>query len=531
MSSPFLAPGPQPLVPRVHEKILILDFGAQYTQLIARRVREARVYCEIHPADVPDAFVRAFAPKGIILSGSHMSAYEESTEKAPAAVFEAGVPVLGICYGMQIMSKLMGGHVHPAQRREYGFMKVKITQAQGIFGSFEPGSETVVWMSHGDRVDNLPDGWKVLAQSENSPLAAIGSEALAMYGVQFHPEVHHTVEGDRIIGNFLFRVCGLEAGWTPLSFIEESIRSIRETVGEARVLSALSGGVDSSVASLLVHRAVEDRITCIFVDNGLLRKHEAQEVSDVFGRHFRMPLVVVDARDRFLEALRGVTDPEQKRKIIGRLFIEVFDEEAGKIGKVDYLVQGTLYPDVIESVSAKGGPSATIKSHHNVGGLPEKMAMKLIEPLRELFKDEVRIVGRELGLPDSIIRRQPFPGPGLAVRIIGEVTRERTEILQEADAIIEAEIKEAGFHEVLWQSFGILVPAVRTVGVMGDSRTYQNLLAIRAVTSRDAMTADWARLPYELLAVISRRIINEVSGINRVVYDISTKPPATIEWE
>jgi GMP synthase (glutamine-hydrolysing) len=511
--------------------IAIIDFGSQFTQLIARRVRELQVFSRIVPCHAAMEALRRSPPSGIILSGGPASVTRDDAPTLEPEVFRLGVPVLGICYGMQVMSKLMGGEVHPAEHREYGFMKVRIAKARGIFDGFEPGGETVVWMSHGDRVEKLPDGWEALAQSDNSPLAAVGSEAAGMYGVQFHPEVHHTAEGDRIIGNFLFKVCGLQPGWTPQSFIEESIQSIGRRVGDGKVLSALSGGVDSSVASILVHRAVGDRITCIFVDNGLLRKHEAREVSDIFGRNFKMPLVVVDARERFLDALRGVADPEQKRKIIGRLFIEVFEEEARKIGKVDYLVQGTLYPDVIESVSARGGPSATIKSHHNVGGLPEKMNLRLIEPLRELFKDEVRAVGRELGLPDTVIKRQPFPGPGLAVRIIGEITNERIEILQEADAIIEAEVKEAGYYEVLWQSFGILIPVVRTVGVMGDSRTYQHLLAIRAVTSRDAMTADWARLPHELLAAISRRIINEVEGINRVVYDISTKPPATIEWE
>jgi len=511
--------------------IAIIDFGSQFTQLIARRVRELKVFSRIVPCHGAVAFLKKHRPSGIILSGGPASVTESDAPTIDKKVFDLGIPVLGICYGMQVMSELLGGRVAASRHREYGFMKVAVAEPRGIFEGFDRKSETVVWMSHGDRVEKLPRGWKVLGRSVNSPMAAIAHPGRGLYGVQFHPEVHHTVEGDRMIGNFLFKVCGLKPSWTPRSFIEESAAAIGKTVGRGRVISALSGGVDSSVASVLVHRAVGSNITCIFVDNGLLRMNEAREVEEVFGHTFNLPLVVVDARDRFLSGLRGVTDPEDKRKIIGRLFIEIFEEEARKIGKVDYLVQGTLYPDIIESVSAKGGPSATIKSHHNVGGLPEKMNLRLIEPLRELFKDEVRKVGQELGIPDSIIKRQPFPGPGLAVRIIGEVTRERTEILKEADAIIDSEIKDAGYYDLLWQSFGILVPAVRTVGVMGDSRTYQHLLALRAVTSRDAMTADWARLPYELLAAISTRIINEVDGINRVVYDISTKPPATIEWE
>jgi GMP synthase (glutamine-hydrolysing) len=511
--------------------IAIIDFGSQFTQLIARRVRELMVFSRIVPCHGAMELLGDHQPSGIILSGGPASVTESDAPTIDRKVFDLGIPVLGICYGMQVMSELLGGRVAASHHREYGFMKVAVKEPEGIFDGFDREGETVVWMSHGDRVEQLPGGWKVLGRSVNSPMAAIGRPDKGLYGVQFHPEVHHTIEGDRMIGNFLFKVCGIKPSWTPRSFIEESTAAIAKTVGPGRVISALSGGVDSSVASVLVHRAVGSSITCIFVDNGLLRMNEAREVEDVFGHTFSLPLVVVDARDRFLSALRGVKDPEEKRKIIGRLFIEIFEEEAGRIGKVDYLVQGTLYPDIIESVSARGGPSATIKSHHNVGGLPEKMNLRLIEPLRELFKDEVRKVGQELGIPDSIIKRQPFPGPGLAVRIIGEVTRERTEILKEADAIIEAEIKDAGYYDILWQSFGILVPAVRTVGVMGDSRTYQHLLALRAVTSRDAMTADWARLPYELLAAISTRIINEVDGINRVVYDISTKPPATIEWE
>lgn len=511
--------------------IAIIDFGSQFTQLIARRVRELKVFSRIIPCHRALDVLYKKRPSGIILSGGPSSVGEEDAPGINEKIFSFGAPILGICYGMQIVSKMMGGTVHTSERREYGFMKMKIEKPEGIFDGFEKNSETVVWMSHADRVEKLPEGWSALGRSTNSPFAAIGNNTLKMYGVQFHPEVHHTVEGSRIIGNFLFNVCRLKPLWTPRSFIEESTASIISRVGNSRVVSGLSGGVDSSVASVMVHRAVGNRITCIFVDNGLLRKNEAREVGEIFGKTFNMPLIFVDARDKFLGALRGITNPEEKRRIIGHLFIDIFEAEAIKIGKVNYLVQGTLYPDVIESASAKGEPSATIKTHHNVGGLPEKMNLQLIEPLRELFKDEVRKVGWELGIPGTLINRQPFPGPGLAVRIIGEVTPERLKILREADAIIEAEIRESGYYEVLWQSFGILVPVVRTVGVMGDSRTYQHLLAIRAVTSRDAMTADWARLPYELLSIISTRIINEVSGINRVVYDVSTKPPSTIEWE
>jgi len=511
--------------------IAIIDFGSQFTQLIARKVRESQVFSRIVPCHKFKEYLQNSSPSGIILSGGPASVFEDDAPQVPSEVFSAGVPVLGICYGMQAMCRALGGVVSTAPKREFGFMKIRIVEPFGIFDGFTRDSETVVWMSHGDFVESLPYGWSVLGSSENTPLAAVANKSKNLYGVQFHPEVHHTTDGIKMIQNFLFRVCKLTPKWTPGSFIEESIQSIRKTVGEGRVLSALSGGVDSSVASVLVHRAIGERITCIFVDNGLLRKNEAEQVNEIFGENFKIPLIAVDARKRFLEALKGVTDPEEKRKRIGRLFIEIFEEEAKKIGTVNFLVQGTLYPDVIESVSFRGGPSVTIKSHHNVGGLPKKMNLKLIEPLRELFKDEVRQVGKELGIPDSIIKRHPFPGPGLAVRIIGEVTEERIEILQEADAIIEAEILESGYYDILWQAFGILVPAVRTVGVMGDSRTYQNLLAIRAVTSRDAMTADWARLPHELLATISRRIVNEVRGVNRVVYDISTKPPATIEWE
>ena len=511
--------------------IVIVDFGSQVTQLIARRVRELQVFSRIIPYSKALDYIEQNPPSGIILSGGPSSVTEKDAPTVDAKILRLNIPILGICYGMQLISKLTGGKVHSAQQREYGFMKLRIMDTEGIFSGFAKGGETVVWMSHGDRVEELPDGWNVLAQSDNSPMAAIGNSEKKLYAVQFHPEVHHTAEGERIIGNFLFNVCGIKPSWTSESFIDESIASVKQRVGGGRVVSGLSGGVDSAVASVLVHKAVGDRITCIFVDNGLLRKHERREVEEVFARALNMPLIVVDARDQFIRALEGVTDPEEKRKIIGHLFIRIFEDEAGKFPDANFLVQGTLYPDVIESVSAKGGPSATIKTHHNVGGLPERMNLELIEPLRELFKDEVRDVGRKMGLPDSIIRRQPFPGPGLAVRIIGEVTEERLQILREADVIIEAEIREAGYYEVLWQSFGILVPSVRTVGVMGDCRTYQHLLAIRAVTSRDAMTADWARLPYEVLATISRRIINEVKGINRVVYDISTKPPATIEWE
>jgi GMP synthase (glutamine-hydrolysing) len=509
--------------------VLILDFGSQYTQLIARRIREQHVYCEIHPCTVGIDAVRAMEPSAIVLSGGPASTLGAESPTVDRAVFELGVPVLGICYGMQLLCGLLGGRVEKADDREYGPATIKIERPTGILERLGGGDKLNVWMSHGDRVIELPAGFTTLAHSENSPFAAVANEARRIYGVQFHPEVAHTEGGDDILAAFLFDVAGLQADWTSASFIEDAVAKIRSQVGKGKAVCGLSGGVDSSVAAVLVAKAIGEQLTCIFVDNGLLRKNEAQQVVQMVGEHMKLRLVHVDASQRFLSELHGVTDPEQKRKIIGRVFIEVFDQEAAKLGQVDHLVQGTLYPDVIESVSFKG-PSAVIKSHHNVGGLPEHMKLSLVEPLRELFKDEVRAVGAELGMPRRLLWRQPFPGPGLAIRCVGEVTEEKLSILREADAVLAEEIRAAELYETLWQSFCVILP-VRTVGVMGDDRTYEYVVAVRAVTSRDAMTADWARLPYDLLARISSRIINEVRGCNRVVYDISSKPPATIEWE
>ena len=509
--------------------VLILDFGSQYTQLIARRVREQKVYSEIHPFNLSLDKIRAMRPAGIILSGGPSSVYDQGAPRVNVELFALGVPILGICYGVQLSSLLLGGKVESAQNREYGRASVKLESASDLFVGFEVGEEIAVWMSHGDRVESLPAGFRSLAVSENCPFAAVESVKYKFWGVQFHPEVAHTPRGNEILGNFLFRVCRCEPSWTMANFVDEAILQVKQQIGAGRVICGLSGGVDSSVAASLVHRAVGDRLTCIFVDNGLLRARESAQVESVFRGAFRMNLVVVDAAERFLAKLAGVEDPEQKRKIIGREFIAVFEEEARKAGKADFLVQGTLYPDVIESVSHKG-PSATIKSHHNVGGLPDKMNLKLVEPLRELFKDEVRALGEELNLPHDLLWRQPFPGPGLAVRILGPVNKERCELLRQGDGIIDEEIRAAGLYESIWQSFGVLLP-VRSVGVMGDERTYANVLALRAVHSKDGMTADWVPLPHDLLATISSRIVNEVRGINRVVYDISSKPPATIEWE
>jgi len=509
------------------DKVLVLDFGSQYTQLIARRIREAKVYSEIMPFDTPVAKIRRFRPKGIILSGGPSSVYQKGAPVCSRRIFEMGVPILGICYGMQLMTHLFGGEVARAQKREYGKAELFIDDDSSILKGL--GKSTVVWMSHGDRIDSLPEGFTAIAHTMNSPIAVMGDGRRRFYGLQFHPEVVHTQKGVQILQNFLYDLCGCSPTWTMKSFLDYSIENIKKTVGKRRVICALSGGVDSTVVATLVSHAVGGQLTSVFVNNGLLRRGEVDKVLEIFGKTLHLNLRYVDASGSFLKKLKGVTDPELKRKIIGKEFIRVFEGEARKVGKVDFLAQGTLYPDVIESVSFKG-PSATIKTHHNVGGLPAKMNFRLIEPLRELFKDEVRSLGKELGIPDDILWRQPFPGPGLAVRILGEVTEERLSILREADAIVLEEIEGAGLYRDIWQSFAVLLP-VKTVGVMGDERTYENVIAIRAVTSMDGMTADWVRLPYGLLERLSNRIINEVKGVNRVVYDISSKPPSTIEWE
>ena len=514
------------------EKVLILDFGSQYTQLIARRVREQKVYSEILPCTVSMEQIRQFSPGGIILSGGPSSVLDDGAPLVSRELFDMDVPILGICYGMQLITHLLGGDVGKAERREYGSASLQIDDDSDLFSGFDTGEDNPirVWMSHGDHIETPPDGFIPIAHTENSTVAAMRDESSRIFAVQFHPEVVHTPKGKEILENFLFKICGLRPLWTARSYIDMAVEQIRKQVGEdGRVLCALSGGVDSSVVAVLLHRAVGDRLTCVFVDNGLLRKGEVGRVEKVFSDYFHIPLVVLHARKDFLDRLEGVEDPEEKRKIIGNEFIRLFEIEADKIGQVQYLAQGTLYPDVIESVSFKG-PSATIKSHHNVGGLPDVMNLELIEPLRELFKDEVREVGRELGMPVEIVNRHPFPGPGLAIRIIGAVTEERLRILREADAIVREEIRASGLHDVIWQAFAVLLP-IKTVGVMGDERTYENVLSVRAVQSLDGMTADWFQLPYEVLGRISNRIINEVRGINRVVYDVSSKPPATIEWE
>jgi GMP synthase (glutamine-hydrolysing) len=509
------------------EKILILDFGSQVTQLIARRIREQSVYCEIHPYNIALDRIREYAPKGIVLSGGPASVYDEGAPHCDAQIFGIGVPILGICYGMQLMTHMLGGRVERSQNREYGRAVMDLDDISDLFAGFASSAE--IWMSHGDRIEVMPDGFQRISHTEHCPVAAMKDAKRGFFGVQFHPEVVHTPRGDEILGNFLFAVCDCRPVWTMANFIETAIEDIRRKVGNGNVICALSGGVDSSVVAVLIHKAIGDQLNCIFVNNGLLRKGEAEKVVNLFTRHFKINLDYVDATDRFLEKLAGVTDPEQKRKIIGNEFIYLFEEESKQMGRVDYLAQGTLYPDVIESVSTKG-PSAVIKSHHNVGGLPDKMDLKLLEPVRELFKDEVRLLGKELGMPDEVIHRQPFPGPGLAIRCIGELSKEKLEILREADAIVLDEIRKAGLYRDIWQSFAILLP-VRTVGVMGDARTYDYTIALRAVNSLDGMTADWVKLPYEILGKISSRIINEVKGVNRVVYDISQKPPSTIEWE
>jgi len=513
----------------LHEqKILILDFGSQYTQNIARRVREAEVFCEIHPCTKSFTEIKAMRLQGIILSGGPASVHEKDAVLCDPKLFELGIPILGICYGMQLMTHMLDGKVSPANDREYGRAQLKVKEYSHLLNGVKNNS--TVWMSHGDRIDKLPTGFKATAFTGNSPIAAIENSIQKIYGLQFHPEVAHTSEGIKLLDNFLFGICKCVKNWRIDSLAEYAIENIKTQVGDGHVLCGLSGGVDSSVVAMLIHKAIGDRLTCIFVDNGVLRDGEREKVENAFRDNFHINLDVVDAADRFLNKLEGVTDPEKKRKIIGNIFIEVFEEEAKRLGNFEYLAQGTLYPDVIESVSFKGGPSVVIKSHHNVGGLPEKMHLKLVEPLRELFKDEVRRLGHEIGLPDEMIKRQPFPGPGLAIRILGNITKERLDILREADKIILEEIKKAGLYNELWQSFAVLLP-VKTVGVMGDARTYESVIAIRAVTSTDGMTADWAHLPYDLLGRFSNRIINEVKGVNRVVYDISSKPPGTIEWE
>jgi len=511
------------------ERILILDFGSQYTQLIARRVREAKVYCEIFPYNAGLDKVKAFRPKGLILSGGPSSVYDVGAPLIDKAHFELGVPVLGICYGMQLITHVLGGEVAKSQKREFGRAELNVHKGEKLFfGIGEGACTTIVWMSHGDRIEKMPSGFIAIAHTDNSPTAAMMDTKGKFFGVQFHPEVVHTPQGTQMLRNFVYTICKCEPTWTMASFVDYSVGEIRKSVGDKKAVCGLSGGVDSSVAAVLVHKAIGGQLTCIFVNNGVLRKSEAEQVQQSF-RNMGLSLKYVDASQEFLNKLTGVEDPEKKRKIIGNTFIDVFEREAHAVGGAEFLVQGTLYPDVIESVSFKG-PSAVIKSHHNVGGLPEKMKLKLVEPLRELFKDEVRAIGREMKMPDDIIDRQPFPGPGLAIRILGEVTGPRLKILREADAIVLEEIKKAGLYKQVWQSFAVLLP-IKTVGVMGDERTYENVIAIRAVTSQDGMTADWAKIPYDLLGVMSNRIINEVKGVNRVCYDISSKPPSTIEWE
>ena len=510
------------------DTVVILDFGSQFAQLIARRVRELNIYSELLPHDTPWAEIQRRRPKAIILSGGPASVYDEGAPLPDPAIWAGGIPVLGICYGLQLMAHQLGGEVVPSAKREYGPASIEITSTEGLFRGMD--RQQPVWMSHGDAILRAPAGFTATAQSESTAYAGLADVSRNLYGIQFHPEVVHTPGGRDLLRNFLVEIAGVNPTWTPANFVETAIASIRSRVGDGKVICALSGGVDSAVAARLVHRAIGDQLTCIYVDHGLMRKRESELLRATFAETLGMRLVMVDARDRFLARLAGVEDPEEKRRIIGDEFIRVFEEEAAGLGQIDFLTQGTLYPDVIESKTSETKAAAKIKTHHNVGGLPADLRFSLIEPLRYLFKDEVRRVGTELGLPDAIVLRQPFPGPGLAIRILGEVTVERLDTLREADWIVIDEIKSAGLYRSLWQSFAILTP-VRSVGVMGDGRTYANVVAVRAVTSDDGMTADWARLPYELLARISSRIVNEVPGVNRVVYDISSKPPATIEWE
>jgi GMP synthase (glutamine-hydrolysing) len=510
------------------ESVLILDFGAQYTQLIARRVRELGVYCEIHPFNLSLDRIRQIHPIGIILSGGPSSVYEPQAPKPFPGIYELGIPILGICYGLQLIADQLGGRVDASARREFGSAVLQIDKNDDLFAGM--GASTNVWMSHGDALSQLPKGFEPIAHSKNAPICAIRNPEKKIFGVQFHPEVAHTPEGKKILSNFLFHTCGAKGGWSSTAFIETTIRDIKDQVGSSKVLCALSGGVDSSVLAVLLHRAIGDQLHCVHINNGLMRKNESDSVVETFRNTFHIDLSYVDATDIFLSRLSGVTDPEQKRKIIGKTFIDVFQTEGEKFAKeIEFLAQGTLYPDVIESVSFKG-PSVTIKTHHNVGGLPSTMKFKLIEPLRELFKDEVRSVGRELNIPDELIGRHPFPGPGLAVRLLGEITRDKLDLLRESDHIFIEELKRAKLYDEIWQAFVVFLP-VRSVGVMGDGRTYEYTCALRAVTSVDGMTADWARIPHDVLSTVSLRITNELRGINRVVYDISSKPPATIEWE